>query len=66
MCHEEGKGVLLAGEWNTMAEGNWEKVWACKRNKAPLLERVRGGGGPNHHRNLPAHAGLVCERAGWL
>ena len=37
------ENVLLAGEWKAMAAGTWEKVWACRRIKAPLLGRVRGG-----------------------
>ena len=36
--------MLLAVEWNAMAEGTWEKVWVRKRGKMPLLGRVRGGG----------------------
>ena len=35
-----------AWEWNAMAEGIREKVWAHRRSKAPLLresERRRGG-----------------------
>ena len=46
--------VPWAGEWNAMAEGNWEKVWACRRSKVPLLCKVRGGA--NCHRNLHGHA----------
>ena len=34
-----GEGVLWAGEWNTTAERTWEKVWAYRRSKAPLLGR---------------------------
>ena len=37
--------MLQAGEWNATAEGTWEKVWAHRRSKAPLLGRARGGGG---------------------
>ena len=44
----------LAGEWNTMAEGTQEKVWAHRRSKVLLLGRARGGGA-DCHRNLPAH-----------
>ena len=43
--------MLWAGEWNDMTEGNWEKIWACRRGKVPLLGRVRGGGA-DHHRKL--------------
>ena len=50
-----------AGEWNAMAEGTWEKVWASRRSKAPLLGRERGGGA-DHHRNLPALAGRHAHR----
>ena len=45
--------MLWAGEWNAMAEGILEEVWA-HRSKAPLLGRVRVGG-VDSHRNLPAH-----------
>ena len=42
-------------EW--YAKGTWEEVWACRKSKAPLLERARGGG-VDHHRNssLCSHA----------
>ena len=53
VCHGLGSSVLQVGEWNATAEGTWEKVWARRRSKAPLLGRVRGGGA-DHHRNLPA------------
>ena len=36
--------MLWAGEWNTMAEGTWEEVWAHRTTKVPLLGRARGGG----------------------
>ena len=59
-----GSGVLWAGEWNTMAEGTWEKVWTCRRGKMPLLGKVRQGGA-DHHRKHPAmervHAGRRSE-----
>ena len=47
-----------AGKWNAMTEDTWEKVWAHRRSKAPLLGRVRADG-VDCHRNLPAcmHAG---------
>ena len=35
--------VPSAGEWNSTAEGSREEVWACRRSKPPLLERVRTG-----------------------
>ena len=35
--------MLWAGEWNATAEGTWEKVWAHRRSKLPLLGR---GGSP--------------------
>ena len=44
MCHRKGSSVLQAGEWNGIAEGTQEKVWAHRRSKAPLLERARGRG----------------------
>ena len=34
--------MLWAGEWNAMAEGTQEKVWAHRRSKVQLLGRVRG------------------------
>ena len=43
----------MGGEWNAMAEGTREKVWAHRRSKVPLLGRVRAGG-EDRHRNLPA------------
>ena len=43
--------MLWDGEWNAMAEGTQEKVWACRRSKESSLGRVRGGGA-DHHRNL--------------
>ena len=42
-----------AGEGNSTAEGNQEKVWTHRRGKAPLLGRVRGGEA-DHHRKQPA------------
>ena len=36
--------MLWAGEWNAMAEGTWEKIWARRRSKVTLLGRVRGRG----------------------
>ena len=36
-----------------MVEGTWEKVWTCRRGRAPLLGRVRGEGA-DCHRKLPA------------
>jgi len=43
MCHGLGRGVLQAGEWNITAERTREEIWACRRSKAPLLERRRDG-----------------------
>ena len=42
-----------------MAKGTQEKVQTCKRSKAPLLGRARGGG-VDHHRKCPA---LECVHA---
>ena len=53
VCHRQGSSVLCAGEWNT-TEGTGENVWACRRSKAPLLGRVRGGG-VDRHSNLHVH-----------
>ena len=63
VCHERGSSVLQSGEWNAKAEGNWEKVWAHRRSKAPLLGRVRGGG-VDPHRNPPMQA-LAQSLRGW-
>ena len=46
-----GSGVPQAGEQSAIAEGTQDKVWAYRRNKVPLLGRVRGRG-VDHHRNL--------------
>lgn len=43
------------GEHNATGRGTPEEVWARRRNKAPLLVRVRGGG-KDCHRNLLANA----------
>ena len=29
--------MLWVGDWNSMAEGIWEKFWAHRRSKSPLL-----------------------------
>ena len=63
VCHGLGSSVLQVGEWNATAEGTWEKVWARRRSKAPLLGRVRGGGA-DHHRNLPVHMSWDSQRVG--
>ena len=64
MSYRQGNGMPRARERNTRAEGTWEKVWTRRRGKAPLLERVRGGGA-DHHRKLPgpehAHAHRLSE-----
>ena len=52
--------MLQAGEWNTMVEGTWEKVWAHRRSKVLFLGKTRGGGADNH-RNLPAHVLWLSE-----
>ena len=44
VCHELKSGELWAGEWNTIAKGAWEEVWAHRRSKALLVGRGRGGG----------------------
>ena len=46
-----GSGVPLAEEQNATAEETLEEVWAHRRGKAPLFERVRGGGA-EHDINL--------------
>ena len=43
-----GSSAPRAGEWSTTAEGTWEENWACRKNKVPLLGRVRGGGVDGH------------------
>ena len=53
--------MLWAREWNARVERTWEKVWAQRRSKAPLLGRARGGGS-DHHRNLPVHTGTPALR----
>ena len=62
---ELGSCVPRDGEQSTTAKRTWEKVWAHRRSKAPLLGRVRGGGA-DYHRNLPAHACTGSQRAGHL
>ena len=48
-----------AREWNAMAKGTQEVVWAYRRSKAPLLGRVRGGVA-DQNRNLLVHSkGLI-------
>ena len=36
--------MLWSGEWNTMAEGTWKKIWVCRRRKVPLLGRGKEEG----------------------
>ena len=62
MCHGLGSGTSRVGEGNAKTEGTQEKVWTCRRGKAPLLGKVREG--PDHHRKLPAleHAHAVGSR----
>ena len=40
-----GSNVLRAGEWKATTEGTCEKVWTCRRDKAPVLGRGNEGGG---------------------
>ena len=60
-----GECVLWAGEWNAMAEGTQEKVWAHRRGKVPLLGRAREGA--DRHRKLPVpdfvHMPVGSQRA---
>ena len=35
----KGCKVLRAGDWKATREGTQEKVWACRRDIAPLLGR---------------------------
>ena len=65
VCHGLGSSVLQAVEWNAMAEGTLDKVWACRRSKVLLLGTVRGGG-VEHHRNLPEQAHSSSQKAGHL
>ena len=39
-----GSSVALSGEQITTAKRVWEEAWACRRSKAPLSGRARGGG----------------------
>ena len=48
-----------------LSRKTWEKVWACRRSKAPLLGRVRRTG-VDRHRNLPTHVCMDSQRAGRL
>ena len=41
-----GSSVPWAGKQGTINKGTWEEVWSHRRSKAPLLGRVRVGGGP--------------------
>ena len=47
---ELGSCVPRDGEQSTTAKRTWEKVWAHRRSKAPLLGREREG--TNHHGNI--------------
>ena len=38
-----GSSAPQAEERSTTAEGAWEKAWANRRTKGPLLERAGGG-----------------------
>lgn len=51
--HEWGSSTPQAWEWNTMAKGTQEKVGTpCRRGKALLLGRERGGGADCHRKLL--------------
>ena len=62
-----------AKEGNTTAEGTWEKVWTCRRGKAPLLGRGEKEGrsaiGNSLHRSvhMPTYleGGWLCRDYGW-
>ena len=60
MHHEWESSVLWVGEQDAIAERTWDKVWACRRSKAPLLERERGGE-TDSHRNLPVHGHMLSK-----
>ena len=47
-----GNSVPWARERKARAQGTQKEVWACRRSKAPLLQRARGGG---------AGRGASCE-----
>ena len=50
-----------------MAEGTSEKVRTCRRGKAALLGRAKGGGADHHRKLLECeHAHEGSQRAGWL
>ena len=38
-----GSNMLRAGEWKATTEGIWEKVWFCRRDKAPVLRGEEEG-----------------------
>ena len=65
-----GSGKPQAEEWNATAEGTREKVWACRRGKAPLLGRARGGGvdaiGNSLRWSMSMHMPMGSQRAGRL
>ena len=67
MHHRRVNSVPQAGEGNATAEGTQQKVQTCRRGKAPLLGRVKGGGA-DRHRKLPspegAHVPAGSQRAG--
>ena len=66
MCHGEVSGVLWAGEWNAMAEGTQEKVWACRKSKVPLLGSARGGEA-DCHKNIFLYTHADSWRTGlWV
>ena len=57
-----------AEEGNATAEGTWEKVWTCRRDKAPLLRRARVGGADviGNSLNQSMHMTTGSQRVGWL
>ena len=48
-----------------MAEETQEKVWVCRKSKAPLLGRERGGGEALHG-NLPVRTCMGSQSVGCL
>ena len=56
---------LKPGELNATAEGTWEKVWARRRGKVPLLGRARGGGADSHRKLSAPKGGVSSQRVGW-
>ena len=61
MCHRQGSRKLRAEEGNATAERTQEKVQTCRRGKAPLLGRARGGGEEGHRKLLAPECAHACE-----